>query len=88
MSTNASFECVAEGYKSESFKYQWMFNDIKLPDVSDKTLMLTSVGEDMSGVYECVVINQWSVAVKSPSAQLTVTSNEQICFVFVTGLHG
>ena len=75
----ATFECVAEGYQPDTFKYQWRFNNGVVANGNNKALMLLSVTEDHSGMYECVVTNEWNVTAKSPPAQLTVTSNELIC---------
>ena len=82
----ATFECVAEGYRPDTFKYQWRFNNGMVANSSDKTLMLSSVTEDHSGMYECVVTNYWNVTAKSPPAQLIVTSNECFCLVLIAGL--
>ena len=73
--TMATFECVAEGYQSKTFKYQWRRNNNDIRDSNNKTLILTSVTEDHSGSYECVVTNDWNVTATSPPAMLTI-SNE------------
>ena len=74
--TMVTFKCVAEGYQPETFKYQWIHDNNDLPDSNNKTLILTSVTEDHSGSYECVVTNNWNMMTISPPAMLTVTSNE------------
>ena len=74
--TMVTFECVAEGYQSETFKYQWRRDNNDITDSNNKTLILTSVTEDHSGSYECVVTNDWNVTATTPPAVLTVTSNE------------
>ena len=77
--TMATFECIAKGYQLDTFKYQWRFNNGMIANSSDKTLTLSPVTEDHSGMYECVVTNYWNVTAKSSPAQLIITSNE--CFV-------
>ena len=73
--TMVTFECVAEGYQSETFKYQWRHDNNDISDSNNNMLILTSVTEDHSGSYECVVTNDWNVTATSPPAMLTVTSN-------------
>ena len=71
-----TFECVAEGYQPETFKYQWRHDNNVIPANNDKTLILTSVTKDHSGSYECVVTNDWNVMATTPPAVLTVSGNE------------
>ena len=66
------FECVADGYQSETFKYQWILNGTQLLDANNKTLMIIA---DESGMYGCVVTNYLNMTATSKLAQLTVTSN-------------
>ena len=75
VTTEVFFECVAEGYRPDTFKYQWMFNGNEIADATDNILIFSSVSEDQNGMYKCVVINYWNMTTSSASAQLTVTSN-------------
>ena len=72
--TMVTFECVAEGYRPETFNYQWRYDSNDITDSNNKTLILTSVTEDSNGNYECVVTNDWNVMATTPPAVLTVTS--------------
>ena len=72
--TMVTFECVAEGYQSETFNYQWRHDNNDITDSNNKTLILTSVTKDHNGNYECIVTNNWNVTATTPLAVLTVTS--------------
>ena len=72
MSTEVRFECVADGYQSETFKYQWTLNGSGIADANDKMLTVTA---DENGMYGCIVTNYWNMTANSNLAQLTVTSN-------------
>ena len=72
MSTEVQFECVADGYRSETFKYQWTLNGSEIPDAIDRMLMVTA---DEDGMYGCIVTNYWNMTANSNLTQLTVTSN-------------
>ena len=74
--TMVTFECVAEGYRPETFNYQWRHDNNDITDSNNKTLILTSVTEDQDGSYECVVTNDWNMMAITPLAVLTVLSNE------------
>ena len=66
------FECVADGYRSETFKYQWILDGTEIPDANNKTLVITA---DESSMYGCVVTNYLNMMANSNLAQLTVASN-------------
>ena len=83
MTTEVHFECVADGYQSETFKYQWIFNDSEIAGVNDKTLTFMSVSEDDIGVYKCIITNYLNMTAESAPVQFTVTSND-LFIVFVT----
>ena len=72
MSTEVQFECVADGYQSETFKYQWTLNGNEIPVANTKTLTITA---DEDGMYGCIVTNYWNMTANSNPVQLTVTSN-------------
>ena len=76
VTTEVHFECVADGYQSETFKYQWTFNNSEIPDANNKTLTFTSVSEDDIGVYKCIVTNYLNMTAESAPVQLIVTSND------------
>ena len=72
MSTGVHFECVADGYQSETFKYQWTLNGSEIAGAIDKML---TVAADEDGTYGCIVTNYWNMTANSNLVQLTVTSN-------------
>ena len=86
VTTDVFFECVGEGYRPDTFKYQWMFNGTEIANATDNILMFSSVSEDQNGMYKCVVINYWNMTASSASAQLTVTSNACVCNRLRVGL--
>ena len=81
VTTGVVIKCVGDGYQPETFKYHWIFNDTIIPDANDKTLTITSVSKNESGMYRCVVTNYLNMTAESVPAQLTVTSNNQICLL-------
>ena len=83
VSTEVRFECVVDGYQSETFKYQWIFNDNEIAGANNKTLTFMSVSKDDGGVYTCIVTNYLNMTAESAPLQFTVTSND-LFIVFVT----
>jgi len=65
---------VAIGYQSEYFKYQWRLNRTEIFGANNKTLDILSASEMQTGVYDCIVTNQWNDTSISIPAHLTVTS--------------
>ena len=76
MSTEVHFECVADGYQSETFKYQWIFNDSEITGANNKILTFMSVSKDDGGMYKCIVTNYLNMIAESAPLQFTVTSND------------
>ena len=70
----SNFTCVAVGYRSEHFRYQWRLNGTEIIDANNNTLDISSAEEIHTGVYDCIVTNQWNDTSISTPAQLTVTS--------------
>lgn len=72
-STKAQFDCVANGYQSDTFEYQWKLNgkDVR---ANKKTLIIQNANESDGGKYECIVTNKWGVVKISAPAQLVITS--------------
>ena len=66
--------CVADGYRSYQFRYQWRINGANIDNATDKVFTISSVSEGDSGTYDCVVINYWNDMNTSNPAQLIVTS--------------
>ena len=67
----------ARGRGSDSFTYEWKkVGSDSLPDTAsgeDSTeLTITSVTSSDSGLYYCIVMNQWRNAVKSNNATVNV----------------
>ena len=83
VTTGVVFECVGDGYRPETFKYHWIFNNTIIPDANDKILTIMSVSKNESGMYRCVVTNYLNMTAESVPAQLTVTSNNQICLLYL-----
>ena len=86
VTTEVFFECAADGYRPNKFKYQWTFNGNEIADATDNILMFSSVSEDQNGMYKCIVINYWNMTAGSASAQLIVTSNVCVCNRLRVGL--
>ena len=84
MSTEVHFECVADGYQSGTFKYQWIFNDSEIPVANNSTILtFMSVSKDDGGIYRCIVTNYLNMTAESAQLQFTVTSND-LFIVFMT----
>ena len=62
------------GYQSEHFRYQWRLNGTALFGADNETLDISSADETQTGMYDCVVTNQWNDTSISTPAQLRVTS--------------
>jgi len=84
------FMCVADGYRSDQFRYQWRINGTSIDGATDKVFSISSVSEEDSGSYECVVTNHWNDMNVSSPAQLIVTSKTilDVCFVLKLHAHG
>lgn len=66
----ASFTVTATG--SAPLFYQWRFNGVDLPGMTNRTLVLTSVTTNQAGAYSCLVTNFGGERL-SGAATLTVT---------------
>jgi len=78
--------CVADGYRSDQFRYLWRINGTHIDDATDKVFTIPSVSEGDSGTYECVVTNHWNDMNTSNPAQLIITSKailDVVCIVFL-----
>ena len=75
------FTCKADGYQSDTFRYQWRLNQDDIDGATDKTYIISSVNETDRGMYECVVTNHWNEEDTSDPVQLNVTSMAFTIFV-------
>ena len=82
----------ARGVGSNSFTYEWkkVGND-SLPDTASggnlAVLIITSVTSSDSGLYYCIVMNQWGNVTKSNDAKVNVLC-ELILIVSIVGFVG
>ena len=74
VTTKVELSCVANGYQADMFMYQWTHDGNILNNVTDKTLVIPSVADSDSGIYECAVTNHWGDVITSNSTELAVTS--------------
>jgi len=68
----ATFTTVASGVGVENFIYQWRHNGTVIPDEHNGTLTINDLMLSDTGVYECIVTNDYGDSNMS-TALLTVT---------------
>ena len=68
----AIFTAIVAGVGSENLIYQWSHNENIIAGETDDTLVITNLTLNDSGVYMCIVINQYGQN-DSSSASLVVT---------------
>ena len=76
MTNEILFECAADGYQPETFKYQWIFNGTNVSGAINKMLRIPSVSEDNDGMYQCIVTNPWNIVARSTPARAIISSND------------
>ena len=70
---NATFITMVTGVGSNSFPYQWRHNGTIISGETGDALVITNVIESNSGVYECIVTNEFG-DINSSNVVLIVTS--------------
>jgi hypothetical protein len=61
-----AFQCDVSG--AEPITYQWRWNDLYLPDATNKVLVLTNVLPSQQGTYQLIASNSLGFAVSLPAA--------------------
>ena len=74
VTTKVTFTCMASGYQSDMFSYQWRINQTDIDGATSSSYIIPSVNESEHGTYECVVTNHWNEMEVSAPVQLNVTS--------------
>jgi hypothetical protein len=72
---NVAFDVVARG--TEPIYYQWLRDDVPLPNETNATLLITSVQTNHSGMYRVVATNEIGMVTSDP-AELIVTAAPNI----------
>ena len=69
----AQLKCSANVYQEDMFMYQWKQNGSDISGATNKTLIISSVNYNDSGMYECTVTNHWGDMMTSEQILFTVT---------------
>ena len=67
---SVEFTCTATGLGTNSFTYQWFFNDLPVADQDTPTLVVNDVSGDNTGDYVCFVGNPYGGISQSEIARL------------------
>ena len=77
----------ARGVRRNSFTYEWKKVGSTLPDTASggnlTVLTITSVTSSDSGLYYCIVMNQWGNMVKSNNATVNVLCKLVLSYISV-----
>ena len=76
-----SLSVTADGPGKDMFTYQWKKKDgALLPKVAGrKTLTISSVQSSDSGLYYCIIMNEWKNMTKSNEAIVKVLRKLHLC---------